>query len=72
MELYLQTIENYIKGGYKMLTQEQRQALEQEILSTQAEMEQVIKNAQTIAAQYQAEIDRLRLKQSALLAALEE
>jgi len=55
-----------------MLTQEQRQALEQEILSTQAEMEQVIKNAQTIAAQYQAEIDRLRLKQSALLAALEE
>jgi len=72
VELYLQTIENYIKGGYKMLTQEQRQALEQEILSTQAEMEQVIKNAQTIAAQYQAEIDRLRLKQSALLAALEE
>jgi len=72
VELYLQTIENYIKGGYKMLTQEQRQALEQEILSTQAEMEQVIKNAQTVAAQYQAEIDRLRLKQSALFAALEE
>jgi len=54
------------------LTPEQRQALEQEILSTQAEMEQVIKNAQTVAAQYQAEIDRLRLKQSALLAALGE
>lgn len=54
-----------------MLTQEQKQSLEQEILSTQAEMEQVIKNAQTVAAQYNNEIQRLQLKQSALLAAVE-
>jgi hypothetical protein len=55
-----------------MLTAEQKQALEQEAINTAAEMEQVIKNAQTVAAQYNSEIQRLQLKQSALLAAVEE
>lgn len=54
------------------MTPEQRQSLEQEAIKTGAEMEQVIKNAQTVAAQYQSEIQRLQLKQSALLAAVEE
>lgn len=54
-----------------MLTQEQKQSLEQEILSTQAEMEQVIKNAQTRQAQFAEQIAKLQLKQSALLAAVE-
>ena len=54
------------------MTDEQKTALEQEAIATAAEIEQVIKNAQTMAAQFSGEIQRLQLKQSALLAAVEE
>lgn len=54
------------------MTLEQKNALEQEAIKTATEIEQVIKNAQTMAAQFSGEIQRLQQKQSALLAAVEE
>ncbi len=54
------------------LTPEQRQSLEAEIIKTDEELAQLIKDAQTIQSQFSEQIARLRLKQSALFAALEE
>ena len=54
------------------LTPEQRQSLEAEIIKTDEELAQLIKDAQTIQSQFSEQIARLRLKQSALFAALGE
>jgi hypothetical protein len=54
------------------MTPEQRQALEEEIIKTDEELAQLIKDAQTIQSQYSEQVARLRIKQSALLAALDE
>ena len=52
------------------MTPEQRQALEEEIIKTDEELAQLIKDAQTIQSQYSEQVARLRLKQSALMAAI--
>ncbi len=52
------------------LTPEQRQSLEEEIIKTDEELAQLIKDAQTIQSQFSEQIARLRLKQSALIAAI--
>ena len=58
------------------MTPEQKQTiqqmLEQEAVNTGNELEQLIRNAQTTAAQYASELQRLKTKQEALMAALEE
>ena len=54
------------------LTPEQRQSLEAEIIKTDEELAQLIKDAQTIQSQFSEQIARLQLKQSALFAALED
>ena len=53
------------------MTDEQRQALQIEAVNTATEIQNVIKNAQTVSAQYQQEIDRLNIKLSALLSVTE-
>lgn len=53
-----------------MLTQEQRQSLEQEAIKTGEEIAQLIRNAQSVQAQYADQLERLQLKQSALMAAI--
>lgn len=53
------------------MTPEQRQSLEQEAIKTGEEIAQLIRNAQSVQAQYAEQLAQLQLKQSALLAAVD-
>ncbi len=53
------------------MTPEQRQSLEQEAIKTGEEIAQLIRNAQSVQAQYADQLAQLQLKQSALLAAVD-
>lgn len=53
------------------MTPEQIQALEQEAIKTGEEIAQLIRNAQSVQAQYAEQLEQLQLKQSALLAAVD-
>jgi hypothetical protein len=54
------------------LTLEQKQALELEAIKTGEDIAQLIRNAQTVQAQYAEQLARLQTKQAALLAAVED
>ena len=54
------------------MTPEQRQSLEQEAIKTGEEIAQLIRNAQSVQAQYAEQLAQLQLKQSALLAAAQD
>ena len=54
------------------MTPEQRQSLENEAIKTGEEIAQLIRNAQSVQTQYAEQLAQLQLKQSALLAAVEE
>jgi hypothetical protein len=53
------------------MTPEQRQSLEQEAIKTGEEIAQLIRNAQSVQAQYAEQLAQLQLKQSAFLAAVD-
>lgn len=53
------------------MTPEQIQSLEQEAIKTGEEIAQLIRNAQSVQAQYAEQLAQLQLKQSALLAAVD-
>lgn len=52
------------------MTPEQKQALEAEAIKTGEDIAQLIRNAQSVQAQYSEQLAKLQAKQSALLAAI--